>query len=703
MSSQALSARATVSMWRGLISHFSFESKLARSGHYRPDIDGLRALAVLPVLFYHTELPGFSGGYVGVDIFYVISGYLITSIIAKDILAGRFSFVSFYERRIRRIFPALFGVVLFCILAGAVFLEPNEFASFGKSLLAMTFFVSNIYFKRTGGVDGYFGNEAHSQVLLHTWSLSVEEQFYLFFPTVLILLSLVAKKRVRECLWGGVAVSFAINVWAMHHSPRAAFYLLIPRAWELLLGALLAVRAIPLLKSQWAREIVNLTGLGLIAWAVVMFTHTTEFPGYAALSPCVGAAMIIYAGENGESMVRKVLSFRPLVFIGVISYSLYLYHWPIIVFTKYLSVGALSTATTVFVIVFSLLMPFISYEFIEAPFRGSDSVFNRRQIFTFGAVTSIASAALGMTIYANHGIPGRFSAPTRELIAANAERKNDYEEVCSNWKKMFASMADVTLCTVGDQSGKKILFWGDSHIQQLYPLVEKVYEERALPDMGAIFAIAAGCSPAEHMNRVTPGFDCDTFTRLAMQRAEQDDVDTVFMGFAAPYVLELCRSEDGKCLERISEDEAHQRLLQEVEGHIRKLKSAGKRVIVSLPFPLFDKSIPDLEKHNAILHRLGWDTTAREVDLPSMRDRLVTIANNSGVEVFDPRKSLCSAEGCVIEFHGVSIYKDHSHIAASQIEILKSNMETVLQSRAAPGANGPQGTNLGSLSSGARQ
>jgi peptidoglycan/LPS O-acetylase OafA/YrhL len=211
---------------REISPRITFQSKLARSGKYRPEIDGLRAIAVLPVLFFHAKVAGFPGGFVGVDIFYVISGYLITSIIAKDVTLGRFSYVSFYDRRIRRIFPALFAVVFFSVLAGSVLLAPKDFFAFGRSLIAMTFFVSNIFFKREGGIDGYFGRTSDSQPLLHTWTLSVEEQFYLFFPTALILLTRWAKRRTIECLWIVVIISFFVNVWATHYRPRSAFIFL---------------------------------------------------------------------------------------------------------------------------------------------------------------------------------------------------------------------------------------------------------------------------------------------------------------------------------------------------------------------------------------------------------------------------------------------------------------------------------------------
>jgi peptidoglycan/LPS O-acetylase OafA/YrhL len=660
---------------------FTFQSKLARSSQYRPDVDGLRALAVLPVVFFHTEIPGFSGGFVGVDIFYVISGYLITSIVAKDLSRARFSLVTFYERRIRRIFPALFAMVFACILAGWLLLTPTDSASFGKSLVAMTFFVSNVFFKRKGGTEGYFGNESHTHVLLHTWSLSVEEQFYLFFPTALFLITRYLKNFTKHILWLTVLVSFAINIWATQHAPRAAFYIFIPRAWELLLGALLAVTAVPLLRQRMSREIAALVGLALIAWAVSGFTKGTTFPGFAALLPCLGAWLVIYTGESGPTLVKRILSFGPLVFIGVISYSLYLWHWPIIVFTKYVAARPLTYSVATIAILLSILIAFLSYEFVETPFRGGDSRVNRRQLFAFGFATSALSAALGFALYLSHGFPGRFDNATLQRITMNMDRKNDYEEVSPNWRTRVRSMADIEFSYIGEPSSKKIMFWGDSHVQQLYPLIRDAYEEGALHGHGAIFAIAAGCIPVEHFNRIDGGFHCDTFTHFALQRAGRDDIDTVFIGFAAPRAWTLCPSVDGKCVgKKISDQEARRRFFEELVDHIRMLKTEGKRVIVSLPFPIFDHSIPDLEARNAQLQKLGWTRVAKETSSPQVRTAVAAIAHSLGVEIFDPRLSLCPEDTCIRQLGGVSIYKDHSHIAASQIGILKDDMVRTLQS-----------------------
>lgn len=632
-------------------------------------------------MFFHAKVAGFSGGFVGVDIFYVISGYLITSLIVKDVFTGKFSFVSFYERRIRRIFPALFAVMFFCTLAAAVLFVPEDFLAFGKSMIAMTFFASNMFFEREGGVDGYFGRTSDTQALLHTWSLSVEEQFYLFFPTVLLLLTRWAKARATKVLFLIAGISLVTSIWATHHRPLSAFYILIPRAWELLIGSLLAMRVVPPLNQRVSREIAGLLGLGLVAWPVFAFSEETTFPGLSALFPCLGAWLIIYAGENGPSCVRNILSFRPLVFVGVISYSLYLWHWPMIVFSRYFSAGELNGVETAAIIISVLAMAFISFEYIERPFRGRESPLSRRQIFSFGLAVSVLSVALGFAIYSSHGFPGRYDVLTRQLVLRNVDRKDDFEEVCGNWKREVHSISDIAFCNLGSSSSRKIMFWGDSHVQQLYPLIKKIYDDGELQGRGVVVAVANGCLPAEHLNSIGKGYHCDAFTHLAMMRAEAQDVDTVFIGFNTWWSVheDICPSVNGRCAGRISLEEARRCFLQELTDHIHKLKMDGKRVIVSLPFPIFDKSIPDLEIRNAIFGRFGLTGVATDITLPSLRDQVAWVAKSTGADLFDPRASLCYEQKCITQLNGVSIYKDNNHIAASQIGILEGNFRQVVE------------------------
>jgi peptidoglycan/LPS O-acetylase OafA/YrhL len=641
---------------------------------------------VLPVVFFHARVAGFSGGFVGVDIFYVISGYLITALIAKDIALGRFSVVSFYERRIRRIFPALFAVMFASTLAACALFSPQDFIAFGKSMIAATLFVSNVFFKHAAGTGGYFGPSSDSRVLLHTWSLSVEEQFYLLFPTALLLLARWAKRQAISILLVIAVGSFFISVWTAQYRPLTAFYIFIPRAWELLIGSLLAIKTVPPLTRRALREITGLAGLGLIAWAVFIFNKDTTFPGLAALLPCLGAWLVIYSGENGPSCVKTILSFRPLVFVGIISYSLYLWHWPIIVFSRYFSAGELSGLETATVIIVSLAVAFISFEFIEKPFRGADSKVKGRQIFKLGIAASMLSLVIGFAIYWHHGFPGRYDELTRQLILENTERKDDFLEECSNFRKEFHSISDITFCKLepkhlGPNSAKAIMFWGDSHVQQLYPLIKKMHDDGELQGHGVVLAIANGCPPTEHLNSIEKGYHCDSFATLAMTRAEQEDVDTVFIAFNTWWSSHefICTSVEGRCVGRLSPEEARRQFLSQLSDQIHRLRISGKRVIVSLPFPMFDKSIPDLEIRNAVFGRFGLGGVAKDITLPGFRNEVASAAKNAGAEIFDPRESLCDEQQCITQVNGVSIYKDDNHIAASQIGILGDNLKQVLR------------------------
>ena len=651
---------------------------------YRPDIDGLRAIAVLPVIFFHARVAGFSGGFVGVDIFYVISGYLITSVIAQDIALERFSIVSFYERRIRRIFPALFGVMGFCTVAACILFSPKDLVVFGKSMIAATSFVSNIFFKRQAGAYGYFDASSDLQVLLHTWSLSVEEQFYLLFPTTLLLLWRWARKRLITSLSIIAFGSFLICVWTTQHRPLTAFYIFVPRAWELLIGSLLALKAVPLLQRRALREIAGLVGLGCIVAAVCTLSRDTPFPGLAALLPCLGAWLIIYSGEGGPSTIRTILSVRPLVFIGLISYSLYLWHWPMLVFSRYFAAGDLTGLETAVVIGLALLAAVISFECIEKPFRGKSTV-NSRQIFALGGAATALSLVMGLAIWCQHGFPGRYASQTRTLIAENTERKNDFLEECGNWRKEIHTINDISFCRMEPaksrpNSFKLIMFWGDSHVQQLYPLIKKMHDAGELQGRGVLLTASNGCTPAEHFNRIQKGFHCDAFAKFALMRAEQDDVDAVFLAFNTWWAthLDICPSVDGTCVGKPSLEETRQLFVDELSDDIHSLRSLGKRVIVSLPFPMFDKSIPDLEIRNAVFDRFGLGGIAKDITSPAFRDQVAWVARSAGAEIFDPRESLCHDGGCITQVNGVSIYKDDSHIAASQIGILEDELRETL-------------------------
>lgn len=296
---------------------------------YRSDIDGLRAVAVLPVVLYHSGLTVFSGGFVGVDIFFVISGYLITNIIWTEIRSSDFSILRFYERRARRILPALFVVILATLVAGSIWSLPQQLAGIGASSAAAVLSVSNFYF---WSQSGYFSPHAEMLPLLHTWSLGVEEQFYLIFPLGMVLLHRL-KLNPPMVIAVAIAPLFAVGVYLSYTMPAVSFYLLPARAWELLIGAVLALGIVPKVHNRSLREAMGIGGLSIIGLAIFMIDPQMRFPGFVALAPCIGAAALIHSGHV-PTVASRLLSVRPMVFVGLISYSLYLWHWPLLAFTK---------------------------------------------------------------------------------------------------------------------------------------------------------------------------------------------------------------------------------------------------------------------------------------------------------------------------------------------------------------------------------
>jgi peptidoglycan/LPS O-acetylase OafA/YrhL len=393
---------------------------------YRPDIDGLRAVAVLSVFGFHMDVKHVMGGFVGVDVFFVISGFLISAIVFSEIAGSRFSVLNFYERRIRRIFPALFGMLLLFSLVLSFYLLPPEFVEFAKSVIAAATSCSNFYFAQH---SGYFDSQASP--LLHTWSLAVEEQFYILFPIFLVIVRRFFPNRLRISVVVLFFLSLAASIITVFYKPGVAFYMPYTRAWELLLGTIISLGMFPRLNSRWTREIATLMGMGLILLAVNQYSKTTPFPGMAAIVPCLGSALVIGAGGFGPSIVSRVLSWRPIVFVGLISYSLYLWHWPVIILHGMSlpmnlvdllpdRIAAHLPALRydkVSEIVISMLLAVLSWKFVEQPFRKRPLRISRRPLFALSAATVALLLAFSGTVIAADGMPGRFPAKSVELAS----------------------------------------------------------------------------------------------------------------------------------------------------------------------------------------------------------------------------------------------------------------------------------------------
>lgn len=466
--------------------------KRPSSLQYRADIDGMRAIAVLLVILDHLGTR-FTGGYVGVDVFFVISGYLISSTILAEMAAGKFSILNFYERRVRRIFPALLVVLIVTAGFAAHYLVPSELESFARSMLAALFSVSNFVFWRQ---SGYFDLPSALKPLLHTWSLAVEEQFYIFFPLLLVVVRRWMQGRIRAAIFTVTVVTFVLAcIWVMRDAPTA-FFLAPLRAWELLIGTIVSQHYFPALKSTVQRNVGAFAGLFLILVPSLLYTGQTPFPGAAALFPCVGAALIIMAGESGGSFVGKLLTWRPMVFIGGISYSLYLWHWPVLVFqrTSFMLVHSPidSKVTKAAVLLVSLILASLSWKYVETPFRRGRLRPDRTKLFVINGLAMAVIVVVGVLLITTKGLAYRFSP--QALAIANYAAFDP--AVAYRQKSCFLdpdqpfSDFNQPVCLKADPGKKQYLLYGDSHAAQLYPGLAKVF-----PGIAIQQANIAQCRP----------------------------------------------------------------------------------------------------------------------------------------------------------------------------------------------------------------
>ncbi len=443
---------------------------------YRADIDGLRGIAVLAVLFFHTGVPGFSGGFVGVDVFFVISGYLITTIILKDLKNERFSIAQFYERRIRRIFPALFSVIAFTIVVGAYLFDATAFDDLGQSVAATTLFASNIFFWRNAC---YFAEPSLQMPLLHTWSLAVEEQFYIFFPLALLVISRWLKGRYLSWLIFAFILSFAASEYGvLLHHVGITFYMVPTRAWELMAGSLLALGVVPNPSSAWQKNLLAFGGIILLILSITNYTEETPFPGIAALIPVMGSALIILSGKGeGTSIAQKLLTMRPLVFVGLISYSLYLWHWPLVAFTKYIMIRPFNGYDSAGIILASLLISTLSWRYIEQPFRGKQMLLSERKwLFAIAGFVMVVASAIGGGIYLQHGMAWRYPEINIELAKLKYQSKR---RAGLSWKSLdkISETKDNKKpgIVIGNNfNSPTFVVWGDSHAWVLFYELERI-------------------------------------------------------------------------------------------------------------------------------------------------------------------------------------------------------------------------------------
>jgi peptidoglycan/LPS O-acetylase OafA/YrhL len=464
---------------------------------YRAEIDGLRALAVLPVILFHAGFEWFSGGFVGVDVFFVISGYLITTIIISEMAEGKFSIVNFYERRARRILPALFFVMAVCLPFAWLWLTPVDLKDFGQSLVAVSTFSSNILFWQE---RGYFETAAELKPLLHTWSLAVEEQYYILFPIFLILTWRLGIKWVLLLLSIVFFISLGVAQWGAYNSPSAAFFLLPTRGWELLVGVFAAfyLKYNTHLKSHILNQALSLLGFGMIAYSIIAFDKTTPFPSLYALIPTIGTGLLILSAVP-KTYVHKLLSLKFIVGIGLISYSAYLWHQPLLAFARHRSFGEISELILITLCLASLVMAWFSWRFVEKPFRSKTKV-SSRLIFKFSIIFTLFFSITGLWLYQSNGALKYYPKEKQQVLGSFIDAAEYVIERHRQIRLLEFSK---------DNEKKDILIIGDSYSEDL---VNAVFEADINSDMEfSSFYIPVKCGVlfvSDEIDRESPKFNC---------------------------------------------------------------------------------------------------------------------------------------------------------------------------------------------------
>lgn len=589
---------------------------------YRRDVDGLRAVAVLPVMLFHAGLRSFPGGFVGVDVFFVISGFVITGGLLDAINADRFSIISFYVRRCRRILPALLSTVLVTTIGVILLLSPEAWQDFSSSVLATATFASNVYFWRK---SGYFDPQSDGRPLLHTWSLAVEEQFYIVIPVALWLGVWLLRRRVWWLFALGASLSLAFSTYLIERAPSADFYLLPGRAWELLVGCLLVLAPLPPLRIRAIREIVAVTGAGLIAWAVLAFNADTPFPGVAATVPAFGAALLIYAGGTGSSSVSRALSWTPIVGIGLISYSAYLIHWPLIVLARAVQLRDLTASQGVVVVAVSLALAVLSWRYVEAPYRhpiGSDRP---------GRVLGAAAVALCGLLAVGTGI-GKVAAS--QVGPSLPDSDPWLVGRCFLENEPYAEWAGKP-CIRTQGSTANAVLWGDSFAAHYIPGLQAA----APLSRDIVQYTSAGCPPIFSYESIAiPA--CHDFNSHIFDVIARFHADTVIM--SARWDLLGARGLSG------------------LKDTVDRLKAAGLRVYVFGESPTFAFNVTELDRRGVGRRPDGtawWFSTIQ----PSYDDRVREAAGSA--TFIDPMAALCSGGMCMYRDSNGLMYSDYGHFS----------------------------------------
>lgn len=664
---------------------------------YRPEIDGLRAIAVSAVVLYHFGVPGLGGGFVGVDVFFVISGFLIGGILWSELdSTAHIDLRQFFLRRIRRLAPAFFAMAAICTLVAYFVLLPFEFREFGKTLIAATVWLSNVQFFREAG---YFDVASESKLLLHTWSLAVEEQFYVALPLLLLLLRKNSKRVTITLLAAVWCASLASCVWLTAHSPTATFFLFPFRAWEMLSGVLLAI---------WCKEsahgwrhgpTLSWLGLALVLSALVLVRPGAQFPGWQALWPVAGSVMLLLNGRDCNP-VNRLLSTRVPVFIGLISYSLYLWHWPVFTLSTYWRGGYQGPMETAFWMAVALLLAVAAWALVERPSRRHLS--DRTLALGF-VLLCVASLIAGAGAYLSNGAPGRFKPPARTHVDASTSFYIDWTR-CR--VETSGPLRGLNVCAAGPSTGKpEVLFWGDSHLRALMGGINRAAEEAGTP---ALIVWHAGCPPlfgvSKQESAATPAQDQQCLTDTQRLRQALPDMPhlkrIVMIGRWSYYATGSGVGVDAH--NRISlaatpgdglGDRSQQALYESAWGiTVKELSSHFDEIHVLRQVPEMPRYTAkefarrmvhgriDPQEIEAALHVEAGELQAR---VAGSEQPLQQLAATRSIRLIDSWPLLCGTR-CEVVHDGLSYYFDNNHLNNAGADALRGLWRPVLTGRKIP-------------------
>ncbi|EEX13525.1 acyltransferase 3 [Citreicella sp. SE45] len=641
---------------------------MTETSKYRHDIDGLRAVAVTAVVIFHLVHALFPRGFLGVDVFFVISGYLITSIIWREAREKRFSFLVFYERRIRRLMPALLVVLIVTSVASIMILLPADLIGYGKSVLSALFFVANVYFWRD---TNYFARSAEEKPLLNLWSLSVEEQFYIFFPFLLLVL-VRFRRSALPVLWLTSIGSLAVNCMLLDMGGAApAFYLLPSRAWELGAGALVALHGTVALRAP-AGSVMR--GLAVVLIVGGLF-YEGPWPAVVpvALPVVVGTALLIWVGAPRASWTGWFLALRPVNAIGQISYSLYLWHWPIIVLYKYYVVRDLTMPEAALIGVASVVVAALSWRYVEQPFRRRDVSFRRLLAWTAAGALPVSAAAV--VILVGNGLPGRLSS---EAAAINESVGTHYRCPVSQMQAFGASRAcDLTLHGQSVQNAQVALL-GNSHAQMYAPIVRAGLDDLDAP---AVLIPLNGCLPSVSVNisgKCRAAAESNLEEMLALP-----DLQTVIVAFNWPTNVPLYHADGSEV-----EGPHSAALLEGIEDLIDRL--AGLNIVVVGPM-----ARPGYDIASVLSRQIAFD---RAQHVPRWTEAgpfyaefgpvLDTLSRDTRITFVRPDLVQCRDGTCDFVRDGISLFSDSGHIAEPALGVLAPAFEPVFANLAAQRAGG---------------